>query len=60
MPKYYVYASETIFYMKEIEAESEDQARQMIETHEIDFDYGDVNHGLNFRIHEIEEEKRYA
>lgn len=60
MPKYFIFASETVYYMKEAEAESEKQIRDMIYNGEIDFDYGDITDGGNFEISEIEEAKRYA
>lgn len=60
MTKYYAFASEVIYYMKEVEADSPEQVREMIYDGEIDFDYGDVTSGHDFQITEIEEEKRYA
>ena len=60
MPKFYIFASEKVYYMKEMEAESEQQIRDMIYSGEIDFDYGDITDGGNFEINEIEEVKRYA
>lgn len=60
MAKYYVFASEMVYYMKEVEAESEDQVKQMVFDGEISFDYGDITDGHDFKIDEIEEEKRYA
>lgn len=60
MPKYFVNACETVHYLKEIEADSEDHAKYLIQSHDIEFDYGDIEYGLNFEIIDIEEEKRYA
>ena len=60
MTKYYAFASEVIYYMKEVEGDSPEQVREMILDGEIDFDYGDVTDGHDFQITEIEEEKRYA
>ena len=51
--KYTIYASETVYYMKEVEAESEEQARELVFQGEIDFDYGDITDGANFNIDEI-------
>lgn len=51
--KYTVYASETIYYMKEVDAESEEQVKEMIFNGELDFDYGDVSDGANFNVDEI-------
>lgn len=60
MPKYLVFASEKVYYMKEVEADSEDHVRKMIFDGEIDFEYGDITDGHNFSVDEIEEEKNYA
>jgi len=60
MPKFYAFASEVVYYMKEVEGESVDQIKKMIYDGEIDFDYGDVTDGHDFQITEIEEIKRYA
>ena len=51
--KYTVYASETIYYMKEVEAESEEQIQDLIFKGAIDFDYGDVSDGANFNVDDI-------
>jgi hypothetical protein len=51
--KYTIYASETVYYMKEVEAESEEQARELVFQGEIDFYYGDITDGANFNIDEI-------
>ena len=51
--KYTVYASETIYYMKEVKAESEEQVKDLIFKGEIDFDYGDVSDGANFNVDDI-------
>ena len=60
MPKFIVTASETVYYWKEVEAESEEQIRKMIFNGEIDFEYGDITDGANFEIGDIEEEKQNA
>jgi len=56
MPKFMVFASEIVWYMKEVEAENEDQVREMVFSGDIDFDYGDITDGDNFQITEISEE----
>jgi hypothetical protein len=60
MPKFMVFASEVVWYMKEVEAENEDQIREMVFSGDIDFDYGDITDGDNFQITEISEAKHYA
>ena len=60
MPKFVVRASETVYYWKEVEAESEEQVRDLIFSGDVDFDYGDITEGDYFEILDIEEEKRYA
>ena len=57
MPKFAVYASETVYYMKDVEADDEEQVKKMIFNGEIDFDYGDITDGANFNVDEILEEK---
>lgn len=57
MPKFIITASETIFYWKEVEADSEEQVRERIFDGEIDFDYGDVHDGDHFEVIDIIEEK---
>lgn len=59
MPKFIVFASEQVYYVKEVEAESEEQVKEMIFSGEVDFDYGDITDGSNFHVGEIEEVKRY-
>lgn len=51
--KYTVYAMETIYYMKEVEAESEEQVKKLVFSGEIDFDFGDVTDGADFQLTEI-------
>lgn len=57
MPKFAVYASETVYYMKDVEADDEEQVKKMIFNGEIDFDYGDIADGANFNVDEIVEDK---
>ncbi len=51
--KYTVYAMETVYYMKEVEADSEEQIKEMVFNGEIDFDFGDVSDGADFQLTEI-------
>lgn len=60
MPKYVVLASETVYYWKEVEADSPEQVQKMIFDGEVDFDYGDIHDADNFSINHIDEEKKYA
>ena len=60
MPKYVIRASETVYYWKEVEADSEEQVRDLIFSGDVDFDYGDITDGDYFQIEDIAEEKRYA
>ena len=53
MMKYYVYASEIVHYMKEIEAESQEQAEELSQG--LEWDYGDAIDGQQFQIEEISE-----
>ena len=39
--------------MKEVDAESEQQVKDMVFNGDIDFDFGDVSDGANFNIDEI-------
>ena len=55
-----VFASETVYYYKEVEADSPEEVKQMIFEGEIDFDYGDITDGFDFQVNDIEEYKRYA
>lgn len=53
MTKYYVYASELVQYMKEIEADSQEQADELAQ--DLEWDYGDAVDGQQFQIEEIRE-----
>lgn len=53
MTKYYVFASEVVQYMKEIEAESLEQATELAQ--DLDWDYGDAIDGHQFQIEDITE-----
>jgi len=58
--KFSVFASEKVYYFKEVEAESAEEVRQMIFNGEIDFDYNDITDGFDFHVDDVEESKRYA
>ena len=60
MPKFMVFATEVVKYMKEVKADSIDQVEKMIGNGEVDFDYGDITDGWDFEVSHIDEEKRYA
>ena len=51
MSKFRVYCSETVSYMVEVEAESADQARELIFNGEVDL--GEPVDGDNFEIDEV-------
>lgn len=55
MTKYKVYTSETVYYMKEVEAESEEHVKDMVFDGEIDFDSEAIYNGHGFNIIKIEE-----
>ena len=57
MNKYRLYARETVYYMVEVEAESEDEARELVYDGQIDFDYKDITDGGDFNLDRIEEVK---
>ena len=57
MAKFTVTAREVIYYLKTVEAESEDQVKQMIFDGELDFDFGDVSDAWDFQISDIQEDK---
>jgi len=51
MSKFRVYCSETVTYMVEVEAESAEQAEELVGSGEIDL--GDPVDGDNFQIDEV-------
>ena len=57
MPKFMVYASEEVYYMKEVEAENYAHA---IEVFGESVNYGDIADGSGFTIEQVEESKRYG
>jgi len=60
MPKFIVRAKETVYYFKEVEARSEAEVIRLIECHDIEFDTGDISDAEDFKMLEIEQEKRYG
>ena len=53
--KYRLYASETVYYIVDVEAESEDEARDLVYQGEVDFDYKDITDGGEFNLDRVEE-----
>ena len=57
MAKYIVTAREVVYYLREVEAENEEQVQKMVFDGELDFDFGDVSDSFDFEIVNINEEK---
>ena len=57
MSKFIVTAREVVYYLREVEAENEEQVQQMVFDGELDFDFGDVSDSFDFEIVNINEEK---
>ena len=55
MAKFIIQASETVFYWKEVEAESLDKLRDSISMGEVYIDSNDITDGDDFQIQSIEE-----
>jgi hypothetical protein len=55
--KYRLYASERVYYVLDVEAESEDEARDLLYQGEVDFDYKDIAGGGEFNLDKVEEIK---
>lgn len=53
--EYEVYASETVYYVVKVKAESMEQARQMARDGDIQFNYSDVFDGDHFTIDDVVE-----
>ena len=53
MAKFTVTASEVVYYLKTIEAKSEEDLRRMIDKGSISFDNEDICDGWDFQITEI-------
>jgi hypothetical protein len=57
MKKYQIYASEIVYYMKDIESESEEELRSLIQSGDVMFDSKDIVDGGDFELINIEEIK---
>ena len=55
MKKYIVYASEIVYYMKNVESENEEELRSLIQSGDVMFDNEDIVDGRDFELVEIEE-----
>jgi hypothetical protein len=57
MKKYRVYASEIVYYMKNVESENEEKLRSLIQFGDVMFDKEDIVDGGDFELVNIEEIK---
>jgi hypothetical protein len=55
MKKYRVYASEIVYYMKNVEFENEEELRSLIQSGDVMFDNEDIVDGGDFELVDIEE-----
>ena len=55
MKKYRVYASEIVYYMKNVESENEEELRSLIQSGDVMFDKEDIVDGRDFELVDIEE-----
>ena len=55
MKKYRVYASEIVYYMKNVESENEEELRSLIQSGDVMFDKEDIVDGRDFELIDIEE-----
>jgi hypothetical protein len=55
MAKFLLRASETIYYIKEVEASSEEEARDMVFAGDVDFGNEDIETGEYFSLDYVEE-----
>ena len=55
MKKYRVYASEIVYYMKNVESENEEELRSLIQSGDVMFDSEDIVDGGDFELIDIEE-----
>ena len=55
MKKYRVYASEIVYYMKNVESENEEELRSLIQSGDVMFDNEDIVDGGDFELVNIEE-----
>jgi hypothetical protein len=58
MKKYRIYASEIVYYMKDIESESEEELRSLIQSGDVMFDGEDIVDGGDFELIDIKEIKQ--
>ena len=54
MPKFRVMAHETVYYLIEVEAESEDEVKGLVTEGEIEFASEDIVDGDNFNLMSVE------
>ena len=57
MPKFIVEASETVYYWKEVEADSAEQIKDMVFNGEISFEVSDITDGDYFELTNIQEDR---
>ena len=55
MKKYRVYASEIVYYIKNVESENEEELRSLIQSGDVMFDNEDIVDGGDFELINIEE-----
>ena len=55
MKKYIVFASEIVYYMKNVESENEEELRSLIQSGDVMFDKEDIVDGRDFELVDIEE-----
>lgn len=55
MAKFLLRASETVYYIKEVEANSEEEARDMVFAGDVDFGNEDIETGEHFSLDYVEE-----
>jgi hypothetical protein len=58
MPTYLIYATEKVYYLKEVEANSREELSEQIKAGNIFFEGSDITDGEDFKIDDIEEIKR--
>lgn len=58
MKKYILRCSEVVHYALEVEAESEEQAKEMLFNGEVDFSYDNITEGYDFDCFDVEEVKQ--
>ena len=55
MKKYRIHANEIVYYMKDVESESEEELRSLIQSGDVMFDNEDIVDGGDFELVNIEE-----